>query len=104
MVAVLAVATVTAQEPTGGSVELGYSDVVRLSGPGPVVTLRDVRVAVSGVVIEADAANLSRVDGRLRLALRGGGTLTLPHSGIIRLVGRDGRKPLYDPILAILLR
>jgi hypothetical protein len=104
MLALLAVAAVTAQEPTSGNVELGYSGVVRSSGPGPAVTLRDVRVVVSGVVIEAEAADLSRADGGLRLALRGGGTITLPERGRIRLVGRDGAKPLYDPMLAILLR
>ena len=104
MLALLAVAAVTAQEPTDGSVELGYSGVVRLNRPGPGVTLRDVRVVVSGVVIEAEAADLSRIGGRLRLALHGGGTVTLPEMGKIRLVGRDGAKPLYDPMLATLLR
>lgn len=105
VLALLAVAAVTAQEPTGSSVELGYSGVTpRRDAAGLVLTLRDVRVVAGGVVIEAEAADLSRVNGRLQLALPGGGTIKLPEGPNIRLVGRDGGKPRYDFELLLMLK
>lgn len=86
-----------------GDVELGYRAVEPMQRVLRV-TLRDVRVVVGGAEIEAETAVVSRVDGRVRLALPNGGTVTLPDGADIRLVGRDGKKPLYDLTLMLLLR
>lgn len=103
VLALLAAPAMTAQDSSGGSVELGYRAVERTQGMLGV-TLLDVRVVVGGVEIQSDAAVLTRESGRVRLALRSGGTVTLPEDASIRLAGRDGAKPLYDPFLITLLR
>jgi hypothetical protein len=51
-----------------------------------VVTLVNVRAFVDSAQIEAEEAELSRVDGRLRLALKGGGTVTWPQRTQVEVV------------------
>lgn len=51
-----------------------------------VVTLLNVRAFVDSAQIEADEAELSMADGRLRLVLKGGGTVTLQQRAQVEVV------------------
>ena len=50
------------------------------------VTMRNVRAVVGAIQVEAEEAELSVEDGRLRLVLKGGGMVTLPQRSRVEVV------------------
>jgi hypothetical protein len=50
------------------------------------VTMRNMRAVVGAIQVEAEEAELSVADGRLRLVLKGGGTVTLPQRSRVEVV------------------
>lgn len=93
-----------AQQPVISNVELSSrSSEGAVRGGG--ITLRDVRLVSGGVEMVADEARLGRADGRLRLVLAGGGTVTVSEGATVRLVSpTTGNKPTYDPAVMSVLR
>ena len=58
---------------------------IRGGEPG-IATMRNVRAVVGSIQIETEEAELSMADGRLRLVLKGGGTVMLPQRSRVEVV------------------
>ncbi len=80
---------------TTGSRDASAQDAVPLisfhfasmrGSPTGGVTMRNVRAVVGAIQVEAEEAELSVADGRLRLVLKGGGIVTLPQRSRVEVV------------------
>ena len=69
-----------------------------------VVTLVNVRAFVGSAQLEAEEAELSMADGRLRLALKGGGTVTLLERAEVEVVTGPYDRLQRDELLTIMLK
>jgi hypothetical protein len=68
------------------------------------VTLLNVRAFVGSAQIEAEEAVLSMAEGRLRLVLKGGGTVTLPPRAQVEVVTGPYERLQRDEGLTRMLR